>query len=158
MSGLRWSQELLDTKIKEGNVKLAAAPEKRATLSNESVVAKALSVAVAPKRSKYGNEKTNQDGEIYDSKKEARRAKELRMMLKGGQLAWLARQVTFVLPGSVTYIADFVYAENGWDEGGGQLWQIVVEDVKSEATKGLATYRMKKKQMEAIHGIIIQEI
>jgi len=34
----------------------------------------------------------------------------------------------------------------------------VVEDVKSEVTRKLPTYRLKNKLMRAVHGIAIREI
>lgn len=46
----------------------------------------------------------------------------------------------------VTYVADFVYTENG---------ETVVEDVKGALTEG---YRLKKRMMLLILGIRIREI
>jgi hypothetical protein len=47
------------------------------------------------------------------------------------------------------YISDFVYLENG---------QKIVEDVKSEYTRKLPVYRLKKKLVKAVHGIDIKEV
>ena len=122
--------------------------------------------------SKYNNQKTYAGGETFDSMKEAQRYNELLLLLRAGQIKDLQRQVKFVLipnqrePDTVgprggihkgetiekecSYYADFVYriADSG---------EIVVEDVKSEATRTEA-YRIKKKLMLKEHGIRIKEI
>lgn len=102
--------------------------------------------------SKYGNHR--QGG--FDSKKEASRYAELAIMQKAGLISNLQRQVRFELvPAqykdgkclfrSVTYIADFVYTENG---------ETVVEDSKGYKTP---EYIIKKKLMFQVHGILIKE-
>lgn len=90
-------------------------------------------------RSKYRNRKT--DG--YDSKKEANRAYELRILAQTGHIAHLREQVPFVLQEkfkrddkhflAITYKADFVYEKDG---------RTVVEDVKGYKTE---VYNIKKK-------------
>jgi hypothetical protein len=103
------------------------------------------------KKAKYNNVKTTDEfGNVYDSKKEAKRAKELRLLLKAGEIGFLARQVEFDLGGVGKYVADFVYTNKAGKQ--------VVEDVKSEATKKLSTYRLKRKLMLKIHGITIKEV
>lgn len=49
---------------------------------------------------------------------------------------------------AVKYIADFTYRENG---------QLVVEDVKSDATRTDA-YKIKKKLMLSVYGVRIKEV
>lgn len=104
------------------------------------------------KKSKYGNQKVVFDGRTFDSKKEMRRYIELRARLIKGEVQELECQVPYVLSIDetkvCTYIADFTYLENG---------QLVVEDVKSKATRKIATYRLKSKLMKAIHNIEIKE-
>lgn len=104
------------------------------------------------KRSKYGNRKVVLDGIEFDSKKESRRYVELRMRLRAGEITDLKYHEVFELnvEGAKVckYEADFTYIENG---------QLVVEDVKSKATRKLPTYRLKKKLMKAIHNIEIKE-
>ena len=106
-----------------------------------------------PKQSKYRNHKT--DG--YDSKKEAKRATELKILLDSGLISDLKEQVPFLLLPSQRrsdgvaerpskYIADFVYIENG---------QMVVEDTKGFRT---ADYILKRKMMLFFHKITIKEI
>ena len=107
---------------------------------------------------KYGNHKTKTfDGIVHDSKKEAERWSELKLMERAGVISNLRRQVKYELRPSqyingkcveraVYYIADFVYMENG---------KLVVEDTKGVKTKD---YIIKRKLMLYIHGIRIIEI
>ena len=117
---------------------------------------------------KYNNHKVTVDGEVFDSKKEAQRYRELLLLEKAGAISGLQRQVKFILipaqreadiigpRGGIkkgrtiekecSYVADFVYQEDG---------RVVVED-----TKGFKTteYVIKRKLMLYIHGIQIREI
>ena len=114
--------------------------------------------------SKYRNQKTYLDGIIFDSKKEAQRWAELRLMEKAGEITNLQRQMKFELvpaikgemgglrQRAISYIADFEYYERK-----GNDWIRVVEDVKSPATK-TQVYKIKKKLMLWRHGIEIREI
>lgn len=107
--------------------------------------------------SKYGSRKITRDGITFDSVKEYRRWCELSLLERAGTIQNLQRQVKFELipsqriDGKVverpcTYIADFVYTEDG---------KLVVED-----TKGFRTtdYIIKRKLLLWVHGIRIQEI
>ena len=118
---------------------------------------------------KYHNRKVRtSDGLIHDSKKEAIRWNELKLMQSAGAITGLQRQVKFVLipaqyePDSIgkngkfkkgkcierecSYIADFIYNEND---------NLVVEDVKGVRTK---EYIIKRKLMLQVYGIQIKEI
>ena len=107
---------------------------------------------------KYGNPKTYLDGICFDSRKEAKRYAELRLMERAGEISGLQIQVPFVLipaqkdkSGKVveraaTYVADFVYNRAG---------QLVVEDAKGFRTD---LYRLKRKLMLKIHGIRVVEV
>lgn len=106
--------------------------------------------------SKYRNTKVSVDGILFDSAKEARRYTELKLLQRGGYISDLRLQVPFVLIPSqrkdgklierkCSYIADFVYTENG---------EQVVEDVKGVRTE---VYRLKRKLMYLVHGIKIRE-
>lgn len=107
------------------------------------------------KRSKYGNNKVVVDGVEFDSQKEADRYGINKMRLVAGEIKWLELQVPyiFVVGGTTVskYIADSRYELTATGE-------LVVEDVKSEATRKLRPYRMKKKLMKAIFDIDIVEI
>ncbi len=101
---------------------------------------------------KYNNKKITVDGQVFDSKKEANRYKELRLLEKAGAIKDLRMQVKFTLipaqrdeaTGKVverecSYKADFVY----------------VEDVKGFRTK---EYVIKRKLMLWRYGIRIREV
>lgn len=119
-------------------------------------------------KSKYGAKKTVMDGIEFDSRREANRWFELRMLERAGAISDLERQVKFVLipqqrePDSVgprggkikgkllenevAYVADFVYLDNG---------QKVVEDAKGFKTP---EYIIKRKLMLYFHNIQIKEV
>jgi len=97
---------------------------------------------------KYKNKKTKIDGFMFDSRKEARRYLELKLLLRAGKITDLSLQPEFKIVESVRdpktnrkllarkYIADFKYKEvDKW----------VVEDVKSAITAKEATYRLKRQ-------------
>lgn len=112
---------------------------------------------------KYNNTKREYDGHKFDSLKELARYKSLLLLLSVGLISQLELQKPFVIVPSVVlikdgklkkkpavkYIADFVYVQNG---------QVVIEDVKSEATKKLPVYRLKIHLMKHIHGLDVNEI
>lgn len=108
-------------------------------------------------KTKYHSRKITRDGITFDSVKEYRRWCELSLLERAGTIQNLKRQVKFelipsqrvdgkVIERPCTYIADFVYTENG---------KMVVED-----TKGFRTtdYIIKRKLLLWVHGIRIQEI
>ena len=99
---------------------------------------------------KYGAKKTELDGQVFDSKGEANRYAELRMLERAGEITNLKTQVEFwvLLPFTyegkkeqgIRYIADFTY----FDRAGNQ----VVEDFKGHKTE---VYRLKRKMLLATH-------
>ena len=105
-------------------------------------------------KSKYKAVKTEVDGIKFDSKKEARRYVELKLLEKAHQIENLQCQVRFPLirksayGREIVYIADFTYLEDG---------KLVVEDVKSAITKKNDVYRLKKRLMQEVHNITIRE-
>jgi hypothetical protein len=104
-------------------------------------------------RSKYNNVKKEVDGKKFDSTKESKRYLELKSMVERGEISELHEQVKFTFAHNgvkiCSYIADFTYNKDGKE---------VVEDVKSEMTKKLPVYKMKKKMMVAFFGIEINEV
>lgn len=120
-------------------------------------------------RSKYRAKKIIVDGLSFDSKKEARRYKELKALQMAGAISCLQRQFKFVLIPSqrepdtigargglkkgkliereVVYIADFVYIDLETDK-------LVVEDVKGFRTP---EYIIKRKLMLYLKNIRIKE-
>jgi hypothetical protein len=107
-----------------------------------------------PQTRKYRNQPVEVDGVRFDSKKEASRWVELQYWERAGFIRDLERQVPFVLEVNGTrigkYVADFRYLDI-------TTGQVVVEDVKSEATRKLPVYRMKKKLMFALYQVVIRE-
>lgn len=111
---------------------------------------------------KYFAKKITVNGERFDSKAEARRWRELIWLQRAGMIKDLQRQVRYILiPAqydddhhlieySATYVADFVYCENG---------KLVVEDVKGYQ-KGAAysLFVLKRKLMLEKYGIHVREV
>ena len=122
---------------------------------------------------KYHSKKTVIDGITFDSRKEAERYSELKLLERCGAISNLELQKAFelipaqyefyerygkngnrikdgkrCLEKSCVYKADFVYIDN-------ETGQQVVEDVKGFRTK---EYKIKKKLMLYIHGIKIKEV
>ena len=97
---------------------------------------------------KYHSKKTTIDGITFDSKKEANRYCELKLLEKAGKIKDLSLQHQFILQPSfkkngksiraITYIADFVYFDL-------ERMKNVVEDVKGYKTK---EYILKRKMFE----------
>lgn len=102
------------------------------------------------KRAKYGNTKTQLDGQKFDSLHEAEVYQELLLRVKANELRAVITQQTFILPGGVKYIADFVTLNNDGTYS--------VLDAKSEATKKDKVYRLKKRQMKECLNITIEEV
>lgn len=108
--------------------------------------------------SKYHARKTVVDGIEFDSRREANRYAELKLLQRAGEITDLMRQVTYVLiprqpkPSGgyerpVTYTADFAYL----DRDG----HTVVEDVKGVKTQ---QYIIRRKLMLYIHGVEVIEV
>ena len=112
------------------------------------------------RRSKYGAQKTEFDGLVFDSKHEAMRWRELALLQRSGEIADLQRQVKYILipaqvdedgkiaERAVSYVADFVYSDVRSGEN-------VVEDAKGMHTRD---YIIKRKLMRYVHGIKIREV
>lgn len=103
-------------------------------------------------RSKYGNRKTEVDGFIFDSKKEAQRYQQLKLMEAAGEIVDIRMQVKYhcTVNGKkvCTYIADFEYTTT-------KDLKVHTEDVKGYKTK---EYKLKKKLVEALFNIEIEEV
>lgn len=125
--------------------------------------------------SKYHSKKQIIDGIEFDSKKEANRYCELKLLQRSGKISELQIQVPFILipaqyeevtvytektkkkkqekklvERKLKYIADFVYKKDG---------KIVVEDAKGYRDGGAyALFVVKRKLMLFIHGIKVIEV
>ena len=120
------------------------------------------------KNNKYSNQKVTIDGINFDSKREAKRYYELKLLERAGEIRHLRRQEKFLLIPSqfeevidakgkpkqkciereCVYIADFVYQDS-------RTGKLVVEDTKGVRTK---EYIIKRKLMLKEYGIKISEI
>ena len=113
------------------------------------------------KRSKYGAARHVIDGIRFDSKREAKRWQELRLLESLGKIADLERQPAYYFAVSrerdgarvqvskrFQYRADFRYRDL-------ETGRVVVEDAKGMRT---AMYRLKKQLVEAQHEIEIVEV
>ena len=126
---------------------------------------------------KYGNRKVEYDGILFDSKKEAQRYYELKLLQRAGVISELELQKVFeLIPAqyetfprygktgkrlqdgkrciekSCVYKADFTYMQDG---------QLVVEDAKGyrdPASAAYAKFVIKRKLMLHVHGVKIMEI
>jgi len=118
----------------------------------DSVTPQELAVAFRRlnRRSKYGANRTTVLGQTFDSKREADRYLDLRLLERAGAITNLQRQVVFRLTAHgqpiCHWIADFTYTEHG---------ELVVEDAKGFRTP---TYKLKKKLFEAEYKRVIREV
>lgn len=110
-------------------------------------------VRVSSKIGKYKAKKTEVNGIIFDSKKEADHYCKLKLLEQSGVIHNLECQHRFRIEINgqkiCDYVADFVFLKNG---------KQVVQDVKSNFTRKLPVYRLKYKLMKACLGIEIEEI
>ena len=86
---------------------------------------------------KYRNVKTEVDGITFDSRAEADRYCELKMLLAAGKISGFDIQPSFVLDVGVRYRPDFIVCGND-----GVVW---VEDVKGVETQA---FKLKRKLWE----------
>lgn len=106
------------------------------------------------RRTKYRAVRTTIDGLTFDSKAEARVYQQLRVRERLGEIVRLECQVPFRLAVNgdhvAAFIADMTYvvAKSG---------EFVVVDVKSEFTRKLPVYRLKRKLFRACYGWDIHE-
>ena len=101
---------------------------------------------------KFRNTPVTVEGIRFDSKAEAKRWGELRLLERANQIRDLERQVTYRLEVNSElvsrYVADFRYFDRARSK-----W--VVEDVKGVRTP---EFKLKAKLMKAIHRIEVIEV
>lgn len=114
------------------------------------------------KRNKFNAQKIELDGIKFDSKKEHKRYIELKAMQQRGEIFGLEHHTKFELAPktklegekrvkpALRYFADFTYYNT---QG-----EYIVEDVKSAATRKLASYRNKKHLMKTVFNIDVREV
>lgn len=107
---------------------------------------------------KYHARKTALDGMEFDSRREAQRYAELKLLQRAGEITDLRTQVRYTLipaqkkpsggtERACTYTADFVYRDKAGRE--------IVEDAKGMRTQ---QYIIRRKLMLWVHGIEVVEI
>lgn len=115
----------------------------------EKMTAAEYLASLQKKPTKYKAEKTSAFGLVFDSKKEANRFGELKILERRDEISALEVQPEFLIEINgvkiCKYIADFQYKEKG---------KTIVEDCKGVKTPA---YRLKKKLMRAVFGIQIRE-
>jgi hypothetical protein len=95
---------------------------------------------------KFGAMQTICDGIKFPSKKEARFYQELKIRQTAGEVLFFLRQVPIHLPGGVKLVIDFeIFNADG---------TVHFLDTKGFQTK---SYRAKKKMVEALYPIKIEE-
>lgn len=119
-----------------------------------TMLAATMQALESQRRSKYGNVETELDGRKFDSKAEAARYAELKLLHRSGRITELICQPEFpITVNGITvarYIGDFEYR----DADGKRI----VEDVKSTITARNPCYRLKRKLVEVLHQITITEV
>lgn len=100
----------------------------------------------ARRRSKYGAIRTEVDGIVFASKREATRYSALKMLQRAGEITELTLQPRFALDVNgvhvCTYVGDFQYRSA---KSGRLIW---------EDAKGVETiFKLKRLLMQAVHGI-----
>lgn len=116
-----------------------------------------MAALVRPASSKYHATKTVIDGITFDSKREAKRYQELKLLERAGAIRDLKRQVRYELIPAfdvggkhyrpTSYVADFVYTDTATGAE-------VVEDCKGYRTD---VYRLKAKLFAHKFGVAILE-
>lgn len=97
--------------------------------------------------SKYHSVMTEIQGIKFHSKREATYFQTLQARVHLGDVKYFLRQVPFHLPGGIKYLVDFleVHAD-------GSVHYIDVKGFKTE------TYRIKRRQVEALYPVKIEEV
>jgi hypothetical protein len=123
-----------------------------------------VTVHTRPSTNKFQARSVRVDGILFDSQREAARYDELKQLAAAGMISSIEIHPGFplivkelhrvdgpeILHTVGMYHADFKYRDH-------RLGAWVVEDVKSAPTKTEA-YKLRKKIVEAVHGITITEI
>lgn len=102
---------------------------------------------------KFRNIPVYHDGERFDSKRELAYFLDFKLLQRAGKISHLKRQPKFdcvVNDQKVcSYKADFEFIEDGRRR---------IIDVKSPATAKTKDFRIKKKLVEALHGVTVEVV
>jgi hypothetical protein len=98
-----------------------------------------------PRKHKYAAKKTVVDGIQFDSQKEARYYRQLKLRVQAGEVLFFLRQVPFHLPGGTKLVIDFLeFHTDG---------SVHVVDVKGMET---AQFKIKKREVEHHYPIEVE--
>lgn len=147
---MRWTaQDLADYESRRAESRVMQNRPLNSTARVPSRAAKPATDNRESPPSKYRNKKTEVDGILFHSKREAARYQDLKTLERAGAIRDLRLQVPFIFELNdvriCKYFADFVYRENGRE---------IVEDSKGKRTKD---YMIKRKLMKAFFAIEILE-
>jgi len=112
--------------------------------------------------SKYGNKCTEVDGIQFDSKAEALRYQQLKLLERAGKVRDVQTQVRYTLLDGfwsegvwvrpVTYIADFVYFDH-------ELLQYVIEDVKGVRTQAFQLkWKLLRHKLQQSESVTMRQV
>ena len=150
---LRWTPEMLAAHTAKLRKAVESAPRPAQVAADQKP---------KKRRQKYGNKvTTDADGVKHASKKQALRYRDLGLLMKSGEIMMLAREVRFRLPGGIEYRADHLTANQRAIEVMSALVEsgdLVIEDVKSEATRNDKVFKIKSKQMRECLGLRVKEV
>lgn len=152
-----------------GKQKNVVEEKKRAKSNNNSLpmptVLDVLAKTSAPKQSKYRNVKVSDGDRTYDSKKEAKFASQLDLLIDSGDVIsydWQPEFPIFVLTnknGEVkkipicSYKLDFMVC---YSDGSVKYYDVKGYDKRTNKYRTTPEFNLKKKLVEAIYGINIE--
>ena len=96
---------------------------------------------------KYNAQRTEYNGKVYPSKKQAEYARQLDYEVQAGEILYYLEEVTIRLPGGIKYRLDFLVVN-------------VDGTIEWIETKGFKTevYKLKKKLVESTYPVRIKEV
>ncbi len=137
---LRWSQADLEAAIRKSHQQQAIAARRLIT------------TMVTPKANKYHAKRVQVDNIWFDSKREAARYAELKLMIKAGHISSLEVHPVFPIDYDWKHICD-VELDFGYIDT--KTHKKVFEDVKSSATDNPLS-KLKRKLVEAVYSITVE--
>jgi hypothetical protein len=126
-------------------------------------MAAAVEAGLGPKRPsevrtggthKYHAKPVEIDGIKFPSTKEGDYYNQLKLEQRAGLILCFLRQVPFHLPGGVVYRLDFMVFSHPFNDVNG-VYRVRFIDVKGVKTP---VYEIKRKQVEELYGIHIEEV
>ncbi len=132
--------------------------------THDTVSGATLTVHTRPSTNKYQAHAVRVDGILFDSQREAARYQELKVLAAAGLIAsieihpgfpLIVKELHRVDGPEILHTVGMFHADFRYRDLRLGVW--VVEDVKSQPTKTEA-YKLRKRIVEAVHGITIVEV